>query len=93
MCLREDEEKGDNYGVRRILARLRVHRDYTGGSRRVCRACREHNLAIRPKRRSHGITGADRQAEKSENPIKRDFILIPDKKVNHSAKRRRESAG
>ena len=31
-CLRDDEENGCNYGVRRIIAWLRLHRGYTGGS-------------------------------------------------------------
>lgn len=72
-CLREDEENGDNYGVRRIIAWLRLHRGYTGGGRRIYRICREHHLTIRRKRRPNGITKADRQAEKSENLINRDF--------------------
>lgn len=72
-CLQEDTENGDNYGVRRIIAWLRIHRAYTGGSRRIYRICREHHLTIRPKRRPHGLTKADRQAEKSQNLIKQDF--------------------
>lgn len=72
-CLREDEENGSNYGVRRIIAWLRLHRGYTGGSRRVYRICREHHLTIRPRRRPNGITEADRKAEKAENLILRDF--------------------
>ena len=55
-CLRDDEENGCNYGVRRIY-----------------RICREHHLIIRPKRRPNRITKADRQAEKAENLINRDF--------------------
>ena len=43
------------------------------GVRRVYRICREHCLTIRPRRRPNGITRADRQAEKSENLINRDF--------------------
>ena len=72
-CLREDEENGENYGVRRIIGWLRLHRGYTGGSRRIYRICREHHLTIRRQRRPNGLTKADRQAEKSENLIKRDF--------------------
>lgn len=72
-CLREDEENGENYGVRRIIDWLRLHRGYTGGSRRIYRICREHHLTIHRQRRSNGLTKADRQAEKSENLIKRDF--------------------
>ena len=72
-CLQEDEENGRNYGVRRIIAWLRLHRGYTGGDRRIYRICREHCLTIRPRRLPNGITRADRQAEKSENLINRDF--------------------
>lgn len=80
-CLREDEENGRNYGVRRIIAWLRLHRGYTGGDRRIYRICREHHLTIRPKHRPNGITKADRQAEKSENLINRDFTAPkPNKK-------------
>ena len=68
-CLQEDEENGRNYGVRRIIAWLRLHRGYTGSDRRIYRICREHCLTIRPRRRPNGITRADREAEKSENLI------------------------
>lgn len=43
-CLREDEEKGENYEVRRIICWLRLHRNYTSGFRRIYRICREHHL-------------------------------------------------
>lgn len=69
-CLREGEE---NYGVRRIIGWLRLHRGYTGGSRRIYRICREHHLTIRRPSRPNGLAKADRQAEKSENLIQRDF--------------------
>ena len=72
-CLRDDEENGCNYGVRRMIAWLRLHRGYTGGDRRIYRICREHRLIIRPKRRPNRITKADRQAEKAEDLIDRDF--------------------
>lgn len=71
-CLREEPENS-NYGVRRIIWWLRLCRGYTGGDRRIYRICRENNLMIRPKRRPHCITKADRRAEKSENLIKQDF--------------------
>ena len=63
-CLREEPENA-NYGVRRIIWWLRLHRGYTGGSRRIYRIC--------TKRRPNGITREDRAAEKSENLIKQDF--------------------
>ena len=72
-CLREDEENGENYGVRRIIAWLRLHRNYTGGSRRIYRICREHHLTIHLRHRPNGLTKADQQAEKSENLLQRDF--------------------
>ena len=62
-CLREEPENA-NYGVRRIVCWLRQKRNYTGGSRRIYRICREHHLTIRPKRRASGTTTADSQAEK-----------------------------
>ena len=71
-CLREDEENSDNYGVRRIIAWLRLHRGYTGGDRRIYRICREHRLTIRRKH-SNSVTKADHRAEKSENIIRGDF--------------------
>lgn len=80
-CLREDEENGENYGVRRIIAWLRLYRSYTGGSRRIYRICREHHLTIHRQHRPNGLTKADRQAEKSENLIQRDFTATkPSKK-------------
>lgn len=71
-CLREEPENA-NYGVRRIIWWLRLHRDYTGGDRRIYRICRENHLMIHPKRRPNGITREDRAAQKSENLIKQDF--------------------
>lgn len=80
-CLREDEENGENYGVRRIIAWLRLYRSYTGGSRRIYRICREHHLTIHRQHRPNGLTKADRQVEKSENLIQRDFTATkPSKK-------------
>ena len=72
-CLREDEENVENYGVRRIIAWLRLHRNYTGDSLRIYRICREHHLTIHLQHLPNGLTKADRQAEKSENLIQRDF--------------------
>ena len=63
-CLREEPENA-NYGVRRIIWWLRLHRGYTGGSRRIYRIC--------TKRRPNGIAREDRAAERSENLIKQDF--------------------
>lgn len=63
-CLREEPENA-NYGVRRIIWWLRLHRDYTGGDRRIYRICRESHLMIHPKRRPNGITREDREAQKS----------------------------
>ena len=34
-CLQEDTENGENYGVRRIIMWLRLHKNYTGGDRRI----------------------------------------------------------
>lgn len=59
-CLREDEQNGENYGVRRIIAWLRLRRGYTGGDRRIYRIYREHHLTIHRPRRPNGLTKADR---------------------------------
>lgn len=59
--------------ARRMITWLRLYLGYTGGTRRIYCICRERHLTVRPKRRPNGITKADRQAEKSENLIKRDF--------------------
>lgn len=64
---------GGKYGVRRIITWLRLYKNYTGGSCRLYRLCREHHLTIQGKRRPNGITRADYQAEKSENIIKREL--------------------
>ena len=45
-CLREDEENGENYGGRRIIAWLRLYWGYTGGFRRIYHICREHHLTL-----------------------------------------------
>ena len=75
-CLREDAENGENYGVRRIIAWLRLYRGYTGGDRKVYQICKQNHLTIRRKRSSHSVTKVDRQAEKSENLIKQDFTAV-----------------
>ena len=72
-CLREDAENGENYGVRRIIAWLRLHRGYSGGDRKIYQICKQNHLTIHCKRSSHSVTKVDRQAEKSENLIKQDF--------------------
>lgn len=71
-CVREEPENA-NYGVRRIIWWLQLHRGCTCGDRRIYKICRENNLMIRPKRRPNRITQADRAAQKSDNLIKQGF--------------------
>ena len=75
-CLREDAEKGEDYGVRRMIAWLRLHRGYTGGERKIYRLCKENHLTIRRKSSPHSVTKANRMTEKSENLIKQDFTAV-----------------
>lgn len=75
------EPENANYGVQRIYLWLTHNRGYSGSYSTVRRVCRENNLMIRPKRKSNGITKADRQAEKAENLIQQDFSAdTPDQK-------------
>ena len=48
-CLQEDEENGCNYGIRRIIPWLKLHRCYADGDRRVYRICWKHRLIIQSK--------------------------------------------
>ena len=48
-CLRDDEENGCNYGIRRIIPWLKLHRCYADGDRRVYRICWKHRLIIQSK--------------------------------------------
>ena len=73
-CLQEEPEN-TNYGVRRIIWWLRLHRDYTGGDRRIYRICRENHLMIHPKRRPNGITREDR-AELPEHDAVRQAVRM-----------------
>jgi transposase InsO family protein len=71
--LGEDNENGDNYGVRRIFLALRNNKSYTGSYSTVCRVCRENGITLPKKRTPDSLTEADREAQKSENLIKQDF--------------------
>lgn len=48
-CLQGDEENGCNYGIRRIIPWLKLHRCYADGDRRVYRICWKHRLIIQSK--------------------------------------------
>ena len=61
----------DNYGIERIRTAL-FHRGITVSRRTVYRAMSEGNL-LHKRRRPHGITKADTEAQNRENLIKRDF--------------------
>ena len=71
--LEEDDENGENYGVRRIFLALRNNKGYTGSYSTVCRVCRLNGITLPKKRKPNGLTQADREAQKSENLINQDF--------------------
>jgi len=71
--LDEDNENGDNYGVKRIFLALRNNKGYQGSYSTVCRICRENGIILHKKRNPNSLTEADKEAQKSENLINQDF--------------------
>lgn len=72
-CLRKDEESGEHYGVRRIIVCLRLHRSYTGDSRRIYRIFREQRLIISIASSNPTSSRRHPQAEQPENRVQRHF--------------------
>ena len=69
--LAEDEEN-DNYGIERMFAALKL-KGYEGSQSKVARVMRENGLIHKPARKPNGLTKADKEAQKSDNLLNRDF--------------------
>lgn len=67
-----EHEDNHNYGVERIYLALQ-QKGYTKGKQSVYRLMKKYGLLKKRKRHPNGITKEDREAQKSENLIKRDF--------------------
>jgi transposase InsO family protein len=68
----EEHPDNENYGVQRIHLALLQH-DLMISKRTVYRVMKKHGLIRKPVRHPNGITREDREAQKSENLIQRDF--------------------
>lgn len=71
--IRHEEPENENYGVDRLL--LALKNDYSIDISRstLYRICKKYGLLTKKKRRSNGLTKADKDAQASENLIKQDF--------------------
>ena len=70
--LAEDPEN-ENYGIVRMYEALRL-RDFAGSQSKVARVMRENGLIHERKRRPNSLTKAGKEAQKSDNLLKRDFL-------------------
>jgi transposase InsO family protein len=72
--LDEDPENKENYGVNRVLLRLKQDEyKYAGSYSTVYRVMKANNLLQKKKRNPNSLTVADRSAQKSENLLNQDF--------------------
>ena len=72
----DEDECNDTYGRKRMYyALLQKHTDGEGvpGESTVYRVMNEIGITHRPRRKPDGITKADRDAMKSDDPVKREF--------------------
>ena len=72
----EEDEYNDTYGRNRMYQALKLKSP--DGVKLPCRqtvrkVMRDNHLSVPTKRKPNGITKADREAQKSDNKIKRDF--------------------
>lgn len=70
--LNQDSEN-KNYGIVRMTEALRYQFDYAGSQSTVARVMRENGLIHAKKRKPNGLTKADKEAQKADNLINRDF--------------------
>lgn len=70
--LTEDEEN-ENYGTHRMFEALKFKFDYTNSESTVARVMRENGLIHKVKHNPNGLTKADKEAQKSDNLLNRDF--------------------
>ena len=76
--IRKEDECNDTYGRIRMFQALHLKQPegvQIPGERTVYRVMEEIGLNHKPRRKPNGITKADREARKSEDLIKRDFIM------------------
>lgn len=78
--LGEDEEN-DTYGIERMYKALILKHQIKKSESTVARVMRDNGLIHKKKRNPQSLTKADKEAQKSENLIKRDFKTdAPNKK-------------
>ncbi len=71
----EEDECNDTYGRCRMCEALALKYpdEKFPGERTIYRIMEKIGLSHRPKRKPNGITKADREAQKSDDLLKRDF--------------------
>ena len=83
----DQHELNDNYGKRRILeALMLLHPDGDlPSASTIYRVMRAMGLQHRKRHKPNGITKADREARKSDDLLKRNFITLANKYSDKSA--------
>ena len=71
--IRQIRADNPDYGAYRIYLQLKLYEGYTGSYYIILKLCKIHNLMLKKKYNSKGITKADPAAQASENLIKQDF--------------------
>lgn len=69
----DEDEENKEYGIKRMFEALAYKHAYTGSLSTVARVMRENNLIHQVKRKPNGLTKAYKEANKSDDLLKRDF--------------------
>jgi len=67
-----EDEENENYGIERMFEALKL-RGFEGSRSKVARVMRENGLIHESPRKPNGLTKADKEAQKSDNLLNRDF--------------------
>ena len=62
-----------DYGAYRIYLELHLSQGYTRSYYLILSLCKKYNLMLKKRRKPNGLTKADKEAQKSQNLIKKDF--------------------
>lgn len=78
--IREDVEN-ENYGIRRMYEALKLRYGFKQSQSLVARVMRDNGLVQKKPKTPKGLTKADKQAQKSDDLLKRDFSAGAPNKV------------
>jgi putative transposase len=71
--IRQVRADNPDYGTYRIYLHLQLYQSYTGSYYLILKLCKAHQLMLKKKWRTKGITKADPAAQASANLIQQDF--------------------